>query len=167
MKQFIFFFSFCLLATGIAAQNNTNTGKVADWNFGALASANNTYTLSFKASIQKGWKLFSATMKDDEPNTRIKPDSASLAFITVVNNKESGELKTAKEPLLGDLPIRYYETNATIEITVQVKDINKDIKGIVSYMAIKGDSVVGPEEVPFRFSFDAGGKLVAKQGGLT
>jgi len=155
-----------MLVPGIEAQNN-NTGKAADWNFSAVKSADKTYTISFKAAIQKGWKLFSASMKDDEPNTRIKPDSSSLAFVTVVGNKELGDLKTAKEPLLGDLPIRYYENNADIEITVQVKEINKDIKGVISYMAIKGDSVVGPEEVPFRFSFDASANLIAKAGGLT
>ena len=166
MKHFIFFLGFCMLVSGIEAQNN-NTGKAADWNFSAVKSADNTYTISFKAAIQKGWKLFSASMKDDEPNTRIKPDSSSLAFVTVVGNKELGDLKTAKEPLLGDLPIRYYEDNAVVEITVQVKETNKDIKGVISYMAIKGDSVVGPEEVPFRFSFDAAANLIAKAGGLT
>jgi len=167
MKQFIIFCGFCLLVTGMAAQNKSDTGKVVDWNFSAVKSADKTYRLSFSASIQKGWKLFSATMKDDEPNTRIKPDSSSLAFITVVNNKESGDLKTAKEPLLGDLRIHYYEKSATIEITVQVKAVNKDIKGVISYMAIKGDNVTGPEEVPFRFSFDASANLIAKAGGLT
>ena len=105
-------------------------------------------------------------MKDDEPNTRIKFDSSSLAFISVTDNKETGDLKAAKEPLLGDLAIRYFENDVTIEITIQAKDINKDIKGAVSYMAIKGDSVVGPEEVPFRFSFDASGNLMVKQAGL-
>ena len=167
MKQFIIFCGFCLLVTGMAAQNKSDTGKVVDWNFSAVKSADKTYRLSFSASIQKGWKLFSATMKDDEPNTRIKPDSSSLAFLTVVNNKESGDLKTAKEPLLGDLLIHYYEKSATIEITVQVKAVNKDIKGVISYMAIKGDNVTGPEEVPFRFSFDASANLIAKAGGLT
>jgi len=69
--------------------------------------------------------------------------------------------------LLGDLLIHYYEKSATIEITVQVKAVNKDIKGVISYMAIKGDNVTGPEEVPFRFSFDASANLIAKAGGLT
>jgi len=166
MKQLVFFLAFCLLAAGLFAQNNTGS-KAVEWNFAAAKTADNTYTLSFKASIGEGWKLFSTSMKDDEPNTRIKPDSATLAFITVAGSKETGDLKTSKETLLGDLAIRYFENTATVNVTVQVKEINKDIKGVVSYMAIRGDSVVGPEEVPFRFSFDAGGNLLAKQGGLT
>jgi thiol:disulfide interchange protein DsbD len=166
MKQFILSLGFCLLVLGMAAQDNTGTEKTANWNFTAAKSADKTYILVFKASIEKGWKLFSTTMKDDEPNTRIKPDSSSLTFISVISNKETGDLKSVKEPLLGNLPIRYFENNASIEITIQVKDVNKDIKGVVSYMAIKGDSVVGPEEMPFRFSFDPSGNLLAKQGGL-
>ncbi|MEP6726654.1 MAG: cytochrome C biogenesis protein, partial [Bacteroidota bacterium] len=166
MKHFILSLGLCLLVLGIAAQHDTGTGKPTTWNFTAVKSADKTYTLVFKAAIEKGWKLFSTTMKDDEPNTRIKPDSSALAFIAVINNKETGDLKSAKEPLLGDMPIRYFEKNAGIEVTVQVNDISKDIKGVISYMAIRGDSVVGPEEVPFRFSFDAAGNLVAKQAGL-
>ena len=166
MKQFLFFVVLCLTAAGVSAQSK-NTGKTTDWNFSSVKTAEKTYTLSFKATIEKGWKLFSTSMKDDEPNTRIKFDSSSLAFVSVIGNKETGDLKNTKEPLLGDLAIRYFENDATIEITVQVKDVNKDIKGTISYMAIKGDSVVGPEEIPFRFSFDASGNLLVKQAGLT
>ncbi|HTE11015.1 MAG TPA: cytochrome c biogenesis protein CcdA, partial [Chitinophagaceae bacterium] len=167
MKQFILSLGLCLLVAVVAAQNTTGDKKTVEWSFSAAKSSDKTYLLSFKATIEKGWKLFSTTMKDDEPNTRIKPDSSSLRFIAVINNKETGDLRSVKEPLLGDLPIRYFENNAGIELTVQVKDVNKDIKGVISYMAIRGDSVAGPEEVPFRFSFDASGNLVAKQGGLT
>ena len=167
MKQFILSLGLCLLVAGIAAQDTTGEKKTVEWSFSAAKSSDKTYALYFKASIEKGWKLFSASMKDDEPNTRIKPDSSSLSFIAVISNKETGDLKSVKEPLLGDLPIRYFENNASIEITVLVKNADKDIKGVVSYMAIRGDSVVGPEEVPFRFSFDASGNLLAKQGGLT
>lgn len=33
-------------------------------------------------------------------------------------------------------------------------------------MAIKGEEVIGPEEVPFRFVFDQNGRLVSRQGGI-
>ena len=167
MKQFILSLGFSLLLLAGTAQNTGTDKKNVDWQFSAVKTAGNTYSISFKASIEKGWKLFSTTMKDDEPNTRIKFDSSSLALIAIADSKETGDLKSAKEPLLGDLPIRFFETNAGIDIKLQVKDSSKDITGVISYMAIKGDSVAGPEEIPFRFSFDAAGHLIAKQGGLT
>ena len=85
MKQIRFSIVFCLLALGLTAQDTAHTSKIVSWNFGASKTGEKTYKLSFSASIQKGWKLFSTTMKDDEPNTRIKPDSAALTFISVVN----------------------------------------------------------------------------------
>jgi len=167
MKQSIFLAGFLLLFGGLIAQDTAKTSKAVSWSFSSGKPAEKTYTLIFKGNIEKGWKLFSTTMKDDEPNTRIRPDSGSLTRIAITGTRETGELKSAKEPLLGDIPIRYFENTAGIEITIQAKDLTKDIKGIVSYMAIKGDSVIGPEEVPFRFSFDASANLVAREGGLT
>jgi thiol:disulfide interchange protein len=167
MKNFLLVSLVLFFAGLVTAQENNTAPKTVEWIYSAGAGAANAYTLSFKANIARGWKLFSSTMKDDEPNTRIRFDSASLVFITVTDTKETGDLKSAKEALLGDLPIRYFENSATITLTLQVKQANKDITGTISYMAIMGDSVAGPEEIPFRFSFDAGDRLVAKQGGLT
>ena len=167
MKKIRFLIGLCLLATGLHAQDTVTASKIIGWNFSASKTAPNTYKLSFAASIQKGWKLFSTSMKDDEPNTRIKLDSAALAFVSVVNSTEAGDLKIAKEALLGDMTIRYFENTADIQLTITARETVKDIRGAVAFMAIRGDSVVGPEEVPFRFSFDPSGTLVAKQGGLT
>jgi len=167
MKNFLLFTWFLFFVCGLAAQTNNPVSPAVDWTYSAGPATANGYTLSFKANIAKGWKLFSSSMKDDEPNTRIRFDSASQALVTVTGSKETGDLKSSRESLLGDLPIRYFEDNATISLTLQAGQTNKDLKGVISYMAIKGDSVIGPEEVPFRFSFDASGRLVSKQGGLT
>lgn len=166
MKFFLALSSFLLFTGIIIAQENSSGPKAVDWQYSAAPAASGSYTLSFKATIAKGWKLFSSTMKDDEPNTRIRFDSASAPFINVTATREAGELKSAKEALLGDLTTRYFENNVTLTITLQPKQTSKDITGVISYMAIMGDSVIGPEEIPFRFSFDGSGKLIAKQGGL-
>jgi len=150
----------------LTAQDTKNEQKAVDWAYSTTPASAKQYLLSFKANIGSEWKLFSSTMKDDEPNTRIKFDSASLSFTSITGIKETGAVKSEKEALLGDLPIRYFENNAVINVTVSVKERNKDIKGVISFMAIRKDSVIGPDEIPFRFSFDAQGNLSAKQGGL-
>jgi len=167
MKTFLSFICCLFFVGGLTAQTNNAAPKAVDWTYNTGPATANSYLLSFKANIAKGWKLFSSSMKDEEPNTRIKFDSASLALISITGTRETGDLKSSKEPLLGDLLIHYFEGNAGIVITLQPRQTNKDIKGVISYMAIMGDSVIGPEEIPFRFSFDASGALVAKQGGLT
>ncbi len=166
MKRILFFSSLCSLLFSAQAQDTSGKKAVA-WNFTAATVSPAAYTLSFKASIDKGWRLFSASMKDDEPNTRIILDSATTAFATIADLREAGDLKSGKESLLGDLQVRYFENTATISTTLNLKELNKDIKGVIRFMAIRGDSVIGPEELPFRFSFDASGNLVTAKTGLS
>jgi thiol:disulfide interchange protein len=167
MKQVFFSLLFSLLATGAFAQDNADTAAAVRWNFSAAASTGGNYTISFTATIGKGWKLFSTTMKEDEPNTRIRPDSATKSFITVIGTKEEGALKTTDEKALGGMPIRYFEDRVTIQVVMHTKDTRQKIRGTISFMAIKGDSVAGPDELPFLFAFDASGNLAAGKAGLS
>lgn len=169
MKRFLVFISCCLLAFAAGAQD-TASKKIINWDFSVGKTTATDYTLVLKASIAPGWKLFSIKMKDDEPNTRIKFDSATTGASVIAYFQEQGDAKTAQDPLLG-IPIRYFENTASFSATVSLglpghKPPVKDIKGTITFMAIKGEEVAGPEEVPFRFSFDAAGNLVAAKGGL-
>ena len=132
---------------------------VVEWKFSAGKRSGNEYIVSAKAVIQKDWKLFSTSMKDDEPNSRINLDSSSSAAVLEI--KESNNLKKAREPLFDNAEIRYFENQAEFTLHISADKAGKEIKGRVNYMAIKGSEVVGPEEVPFRFSFDPSGNLVA------
>jgi thiol:disulfide interchange protein DsbD len=162
MKRILFHLIAIFGITAAAAQDST-TPKIIDWHFSAAKSADWKYIVTVKAAIANGWQLFSTTMSDDEPNTRIKLDSPALAVITGI--KESANISSGKNELLG-IPVRYFKQDAGFTVTVKVTNPGKDIRGHVDFMAIKGDSVIGPETVPFLFSFNAGGNLVAKQGSL-
>ncbi len=165
MKRILFAIGFCLIIAGLNAQDTT-AQKIIQWKFSASKASPGEFTISLKASIAKGWRLFSTTMKDDDPNTRIRLDSSSQVFANIIKTSEQGNLIVKKEALLGNTEIRYFENDADLKLTIHLNEISKDINGVVAYMAIKGDSVVGPEEVPFRFSSDAAGNLVSKQAGL-
>ena len=165
MKRVLFSIILCLLIIGLKAQDSS-AQKIINWNFSAVRLSSNEYTLSLKATIAKGWRFFSTTMKDDDPNTRIKLDSSSLSFANIADIREQGELISKKEALLGDAAVRYFENTVDLLVTIHTKEITKDIKGMIAFMAINADSVVGPEEVPFRFSLDGSGNLISKQTGL-
>jgi thiol:disulfide interchange protein len=139
-------------------------GKIIRWEFSSGANAGGDYLLTLKANIQRGWKLFSTTMRDDLPNSRVLLDSSTPAKIS--NIQEKGNLQIRKEPLLDTAEIRYFEKQVEILVTVRSSDHQKDIKGVINFMAIKNDSVIGPESVPFRYYFDATGNLIAGIGGL-
>src|ERR1700694_5786460 len=110
MKRILFSFGFCILLLNLFAQDSSHK-KIVDFTFSSTAASSSEYILLFKAHIAKGWKLFSTTMKEDQPNTHIKLDSATAQFVRVIEIRENVELQTSKEPLLGNLIIRYFKDN--------------------------------------------------------
>ncbi|HMH22894.1 MAG TPA: cytochrome c biogenesis protein CcdA [Puia sp.] len=164
-------FFFLLMAEQGIAQDPA-TGAV-NWEFASMqkdgAQKNgNGYTLILKARIGSGWKLYSTTMPDSLPYTRVVLDSGTKASILGI--EEKGQLQQKKEPLFDNALTRYFEKEASVLVNVQVPAYSgkgpADIKGEVRFMAIRGDSVIGPQDVPFRYSFTAAGELVARSAGL-
>jgi thiol:disulfide interchange protein len=166
MNMRIFYSTLFLLLSPflVAAQDNVTANKVVDWQFTAAPASGDQYIVSITGKIAEGWKLFSVTMKDDEPNTRVALDTNSRhAQLTAL--KEVNTVKEAKEPLLDNALIRYAEDEVQFRLTLVIKE-KKPVSGKVTYMAIKGEEVAGPEEVPFLFNFDESGNLVQGKAGL-
>ncbi len=134
--------------------------KPVNWDIKA-EKADGKIILRFSGTVEPGWRLFSTTASDDEPNTRVFPDTTTSTRI--VSTSESGDLKTAKEPLFDNLEVKYFEGKIVVEAVVEGKD---EISGNLSYMAMKGEEVVGPIDEPFRFSIDASGNVVARSATL-
>ena len=75
MKKILFLLVLFLpLISGFAQDSTSHPVK---WEFSAEKKSATEYILSLKPVIQKDWKLFSTTMKDDEPNSRIFLDSST------------------------------------------------------------------------------------------
>lgn len=167
MKLYLRFFPlFFLLATSLTTFSQATNNKVVEWKLSAANKSGNEYIISVKGFIEPGWKLFSTLMSDDDPNTRVKLDSTALKFATIESVTESNNLRQLKEPLFDNKVIKFFEKEVVFKVTLSLKDKSKEtIKGAITYMALKGQEVVGPEEVPFRFSLDAGGNLVSETGG--
>ena len=166
MKKFLAFLITVLTAFNAAqAQDTAATPQVAKWQYTAEKKNDGEYVLHFKGAIDKGWQLFSTTMSDDDPNTRVVLDTAS-AGAQLLGIKENGKLDSRKEPLFDNLQIKYFENEVELLATVKVKPGANKVAGSVNYMALKGEEVVGPEEVPFKFNVDASGNLVSVAAGL-
>lgn len=142
------------------AQDST---AVVKWEFSATKGAAGQVTLTLKGKIKEGWRLYSTTMKDDLPNSRVALDSSARASITGI--EEKGQLETKKEPLFDNAETRSFEKDVQLLVSTNTTT-NSDIKGTVTYMAIYKDSVVGPVEVPFRYTAAPGGEWVARAAGL-
>lgn len=162
MKKILLFLTlfFLLLQVQAFAQDSA----VIHWEFSGSKVKDGHYILSLKGKIEPGWRLFSTTMKDDLPNSRVLLDSAAPA--RVINIVEKGRLETKREPLFDNAELKYFENEVNLEVNIEATGSQQDIRGLINFMAIKKDSVIGPEAVPFRFSFNAGDDLVAHAGGL-
>lgn len=164
MKR-ILTFLIAILSAFTAVQAQDSSGRVVKWQYSAEKRSGDEYILHFKGVIDQGWQLFSTTMSDDNPNTRIVLDTAS-AGAELVDIKENGKLSSRKEPLFDGLEIRFFENEVELLATVKLKPGTAKVAGSVNYMALKGEEVVGPEEVAFKFGADASGNLISVAAGL-
>ncbi len=135
---------FLLFAFRADAQDQSP--KPVKWEFSAEKKNDQEYVLHARATIEKGALLFSTTMGNDDPNTRIVPDSSTK--LTLGNITEKGQLQQRKEPLFDNLDIKYFENE--VELTAELKGTpaTGKIKGNITYMVLKGEEVL-PEEAAF------------------
>jgi thiol:disulfide interchange protein len=147
------------------AQGDTSKQAVT-WDFTTRQDTDGKPVLVLHAHILDGWRLYSTTMPDSLPYSRVALDSSVKTTITHID--EQGTPKDQKEALFNNAITRSFTGDAQWIIHLQPSDADtRDLKGMVTFMAIDGkDSVVGPTEVPFRYGHAPGGALVAKAGGL-
>ncbi len=120
--------------------------------------------LVFTCSIRPGWRMYSTSMPDDQPNSRI-------VFDTSFNGKagtivEKGAVVEKAEPLFDNAVLKSFENKVEIEMPVSGVQPGTALKGHLAFMALQGEEIVGPEEIPFKFSADAGGQLQAADARL-
>ncbi|HMI62345.1 MAG TPA: thioredoxin family protein [Puia sp.] len=154
--------------------------SVVSWEFGTQQGADGKPVLVLHGHILDGWRLYSTTMADSLPNSRVTLDSSAGA--TVQDIDEKGQLRTQKEALFSNAETRSFTGDVQWLVHLQpaaasgisgsgaaasgASASSGDLKGTVTFMAIYKDSVVGPVEVPFRYAHTADGGLVAKAAGL-
>jgi len=148
--------------------------SVVSWEFSTQPGADGKPVLVLRGHILDGWRLYSTTMADSLPNSRVSLDSSAGA--TIQNIDEKGSLRTQKEALFSNAETRSFTGDVQWLVRLQpaaaatsasgAAASTGDLKGTVTFMAIYKDSVVGPVEVPFRYAHTADGGLVAKAAGL-
>jgi thiol:disulfide interchange protein len=171
---------FFFLPQRIRAQEADTSRNAVNWTFSAQKAPDGSYTLILQGKVLDGWRLYSTTMADSLPNSRVALDSTARAKILSI--EEKGRLENQQEPLFGNAATRTFRNDVQWLVHIQRAASGSsavhpstgssagqpgsgptpDLKGTLTFMAIYKDSVVGPVEVPFRYSFTPGGELVAK-----
>ena len=165
LYPFLLVILFGSLAQRALAQIDT-TQKAVTWEFSTQSGPDGRSALVLQAHILPGWRLYSTTMPDSLPNSRVALDTAAKTSITGI--EEQGKLQSSKDPLFSNALTRYFTDDAKWIVRLQPSAVKAagDLKGSVTFMAIYKDSVVGPLEIPFRYGHAADGSLVAKSAAL-
>ncbi len=147
------------------SQQSDTAHSVVNWSFSAAKGADGNPVLILHGDISDGWRLYSTTMPDSLPNSRVSLDSNAGATILAI--EEKGTLQHKKDSLFNNADTRFFTGNAQWIVHIRLGGTaTGDLKGSVTFMAINKNDVAGPIEVPFRFGHGADGALVAKSTNL-
>jgi thiol:disulfide interchange protein len=159
-----------------SAQATDSSRNVVNWDFSVQKAPGGGYQLVLHGKIQGGWRLYSTTMPDSLPNSRVTLDSTAAA--KVLDITEKGGLESQHEALFSNALTRSFRNDVQLLVHIQPTAASApgtagpssgqpgDIKGTITFMAINKDSVVGPIEIPFRYGYTPDGNLAAKSANL-
>ena len=148
--------------TGVLPQNlpinspsKSGVKNPVKWAFSSKKISETAYDLMFKTTIEKGYHIYSSTMKVAD----LGPIPTSFTFVkspnlTVVGKikEESPKKKTHKEPVFDNITVVDFEESATFTQRVNVKDAAQKVIGELEYQACDDKSCLPP--TPVKFSFD-------------
>jgi cytochrome c biogenesis protein CcdA len=144
------------------AQQGDTAQQAVNWEFRVLNGSDGNPVLVFHARIHDGWKLYSTTNPDTLGYSRVTVDSSGHAKILGI--EEKGALQRKKDPIFNGSETNFFTGDA--QWLVHVRPGMGDLKGVVTFIAVRNDNVVGPTDVPFRYGHSPGGGWIVKSSTL-
>ena len=143
-------------------QSDDTAHNPVNWSFSAGKGADGNPVLVLHANIRNGWKLYSTANPDTVGNSRVNLDSGAAAKILSI--EEKGALQRKKDPIFNGTITSFFTGDAEWIVHIQPTGpaVAGDLKGVVTFIAVYKDSVVGPLDIPFRYGHTADGGLIAK-----
>lgn len=124
------------------------------WTFSAVKTADKTYELHLKATVQSPWHIYSQTTPEGGPlPTTLTFNKNPLVTIQGAA-KEVGSIKEKYEEVF-DIKVKYFNGNAEFVQVIKLKsNVKTSITGKVEFMACNDEQCMPPDEVPFAISID-------------
>ena len=151
-------------------QSDDTAHNAVNWEFSAQKGADGIPILVLHAGIRNGWRLYSTTNPDTVGNSRVNLDSGTAAKILGI--EEKGALQRKKDPIFNGTITSFFTGDAQWLVHIQPTGPSAsgsaapDLKGVVTFIAVYKDSVVGPLDIHFRYGHTADGGLIAKSTSL-
>jgi thiol:disulfide interchange protein len=143
MKKYLILTILFLINVAAFAQIETPV----KWSYGIKKINKNQAIVFVKANIDKGWHIYSQTVKDGGP---VK---TSIKFIKADDYATAGS-STAPKPIVKyeeafKTNVEYYENQVIFQQKVNLKTGQPIIKGIIQYMVCNSKECLPPEDVEF------------------
>jgi thiol:disulfide interchange protein len=131
--------------------------KPVKWAFQSKKINETEYDLTFNATIDKGWHIYSQNMKGDGPQaTSFTFDKSDNLALVGKTSEQSPKRSQHKEPLFDDILVIDFAESATFIQRIKVKDAQKPIKGVLEFMACDDRQCLPSEEIAFNFNLATG-----------
>ncbi len=131
-----------------------------DWSTSVEKISDTTYKLITKATIDRGWHLYSQNVPEDGPIPTLFTYKDDGTFTLAGKTKEEkGE--TVDDPVF-EMKIKYFSDSATFEQIINVTDKTTRISGTVYFMVCDDSRCLNPTEVDLSFVIRSGNPIVKK-----
>ena len=131
-----------------------------EWSTSVEKVSENQYRLITKASIDRGWHLYSQTVPDGGPiPTQFKYTEDGTFTLDGKTKEEEGE--TVNDPVF-EMKIKFFNDSATFEQLVDVTDKTTTINGSVYFMVCNDTQCSAPTEVDLEFVVKSGKPVIKK-----
>ncbi len=129
------------------------------WAFESKKISETEFDLIFKSTIEKGWHIYSASMKTADlgpiPTSFAIAKNPNLELVGKIK-EESAHKRTHKEPVFDNITVVDFEEAATFTQRVKVKDAAQKVTGSLEYQTCDDKSCLPPTEVKFNFDLKNG-----------
>lgn len=140
MKKIVVFFILLIASLGQA-----QILEPVKWTTSVEKLSDTEYLLISKATIDKGWHLYSQNVPDDGPiPTLITYENSNDNFMLIGSTQEE-EGHTVNDPVF-EMEIKYFEESATFKQKVKLKEEIKSITGVVEFMVCDDTRCLPPTE---------------------
>lgn len=149
---------FLLLTLFVTLQSFSQILDPVDWSTSVEKVSETQYKLITKATIDKGWHLYSQTVPDNGPiptQFTFKEDGTYT-----LNGKSKEEEGVTEYDSVFEMKIKYFSDNATFEQLVDITDKTTTILGSVYFMVCNDTQCLQPTEVDLEFKIKEGKPVV-------
>jgi thiol:disulfide interchange protein DsbD len=145
MKRFGLLITLFFMTAAAMAQKN----EPVQWNFAATKKADKTYEVTFSATVEKPWHIYSQTTPKGGPvPTKITYKTNPLIVVDGTA-KENGSLKQIHDKFFG-VDVKYFSDRVDFVQTLTLKaNAKTNLSGTIEYMVCNDEECLPPKKVPF------------------